>query len=81
MEQVENSTGGSRLMGISLVRISLVRISLVRVSLLQFFKTFHKYLPYANFGAFTSLVGLFWAKYLANVIFWLFISSLQFALC
>ena len=33
-----------------------MRISLVRISLLRFFKTFHKYLPYANFGLFISLV-------------------------
>ena len=36
-----------------------MRISLVRISLLQFFETFHKYLPYANFGLFTSLVQFF----------------------
>ena len=40
---IAESTGGSRLM----------RISLLRISLLRFFKTFHKYLPYANFGLFT----------------------------
>ena len=42
-------TGGSRLM----------RISLVRISLLRFFKTFQKYLPYANFGLFFSLLRIF----------------------
>ena len=36
-----------------------MRISLVRISLMQFFKTFHKYLPYANFGLFISLVRFF----------------------
>ena len=50
------------LMRISLVRISLVRISLVRISLLRFFKTFHKYLPYANFGLFISLLQFFGHK-------------------
>ena len=29
---------------------------LMRTSLLRFFKTFHKYLPYANFGLFSSLM-------------------------
>ena len=42
-------TGGSRLM----------RISLMRISLLRFYKTFHKYLPYANFGLLISLVQFF----------------------
>ena len=42
-------TGGSR----------LLRISLVGISLLRFFKTFHTYLPYANFGLFISLVQFF----------------------
>ena len=42
-------TGGSRLM----------QISLVRISLLRFFKTFHKYLLYANFGLIISLVQFF----------------------
>ena len=37
----------------------LMWISLVRISLLRFFKTFHKYLPYANFGLFISLVRFF----------------------
>ena len=36
-----------------------MRISLVQISLLRFFKTFHKYLPYANFGLFISLVRFF----------------------
>jgi hypothetical protein len=36
-----------------------MQISLVRISLLQFFKTFHKYLPYANSGLFISLVRFF----------------------
>jgi hypothetical protein len=40
----------------------LMRISLVRISLLRFFKTFHKYLPYANFGLFISLVQFFGQK-------------------
>ena len=31
-----------------------MQISLLQISLLQFFKTFHKYLPYANFGLFIS---------------------------
>ena len=39
--------------------LGLIRISLVRNSLLWFFKTFHKYLPYANFGLFISLVQFF----------------------
>jgi hypothetical protein len=39
-------TGGSRLM----------QISLVPILLLQFFKTFRKYLPYANLGLFISFV-------------------------
>jgi hypothetical protein len=47
--QVALFTGGSRLM----------QISLVRISLLRFFKTFHKYLPYANLGLFISLVQFF----------------------
>ena len=42
--QVALFTGGSRLM---------------QISLLRFFKTFHKYLPYANFGLFISLVQFF----------------------
>jgi hypothetical protein len=42
-------TGGSRLM----------RISIVKISLLRFFKSFHKYLPYANFGLFISLEPFF----------------------
>ena len=54
---IPTSTGRSHLM-----RISLVRISLVRISLLRFFKTFHKYLPYANFGLFISLVQFFGQK-------------------
>ena len=33
-----------------------MRISLLRISLLRFFKTFHKNLPYANFGLYISLV-------------------------
>ena len=37
----------------------LMRISLVRISLLRFFKTFLKYLPYANFWLFISLVQFF----------------------
>ena len=41
------------------MRISLVRISLVQFSLVRFFKTFNKYLPYANFGLFISLVQFF----------------------
>jgi hypothetical protein len=45
----QHNTGGSRLM----------QISLVRISLLRFFKTFHKYLPYANFGLFIPLVRFF----------------------
>jgi hypothetical protein len=40
----KKDAGGSRLMRISLVRI---------------FKTFHEYLPYANFGLFISLVRFF----------------------
>ena len=36
-----------------------MRISLVRISVLLFLKTFHKYLPYANFGIFISLVQFF----------------------
>ena len=39
-----------------------MRISLVQISLLRFFKTFHKYLPYANY--FISAVS--WAKYSQN---------------
>ena len=33
-----------------------MHISLMQISLLPLFKTFHKYLPYANFGLFISLV-------------------------
>ena len=33
---------------------------LMRISLLRFFKTFHEYLPYANFGIFFSSVKIFW---------------------
>ena len=33
-----------------------IPISLLQISLLSLFKTFHKYLPYANFGLFISLV-------------------------
>ena len=40
----------------------LMRISLVRMLLLWFFKTFRKYLPYANFGLFISLVQFFGQK-------------------
>ena len=39
-----------------------MRISLVRMLLLWFFKTFRKYLPYANFGLFISLVQFFGQK-------------------
>ena len=35
---------------------------LMRISLLRFFKTFHKYLPYANLGLFISLVQIFGQK-------------------
>ena len=48
LEDVFPYTGGSHLM----------RISLVLISLLRFFKTFHKYLPYANFGLFILLQGI-----------------------
>ena len=41
------------------MRISLVQISLVPTSLLPFFKSFHKYLPYADFGLFISLLRIF----------------------
>ena len=40
----------------------LIQNSLVRISLLQFFETFHKYSPYANFGLFISLVPFFGQK-------------------
>ena len=42
------------------------RISLVRISLLHFLKTFHKYLPYANFGLFISLAQFFGQKIAKN---------------
>ena len=45
----------------------LIRISLVRISLLQFFKTFHKYLPYVNFGLFYLISATFWAKIAKNL--------------
>ena len=78
---IETGTGGSCIM----------QISLVRISLLRFFKTFHKYLPYANFGLFISLVQFFgqniWLMQffgysfhycnLPYANFWLFISLLQ----
>ena len=35
---------------------------LMRISLLRFFKTCHKYFPYANFGLFISLVLFFGQK-------------------
>ena len=35
-----------------------MRISLVQISLLRFFKTFHKYLPDANY----FISAVFWAK-------------------
>jgi len=35
---------------------------LMRISLLRFFKVFHKYLPYAFFGLFISLVPFFGQK-------------------
>jgi hypothetical protein len=66
-KKVDKTTGGSR----------LVQISLVRISLLRFLKTFHKY----EFWAIYFISAIFWAKYLANVIFWQFISLLRFALC
>ena len=44
----------------------LMRISLVRISLLRFSKIFHKYLPYANFGLFISLVRFFGDKIAKN---------------
>ena len=40
----------------------LMRISLLRISLLRFFKTFHKYLAYANFGLFHFNSVIFLAK-------------------
>ena len=56
-----------------------MRISLLRFSLLRFFKTFPKYLPYANFGLFFSLVRFLGQKvYFANANFGLFISLVQF---
>ena len=46
-------TGGSRLMGISLLRFPL----------LQYFKKFHKYLPNANFHfLITAFIWLFLAQ-------------------
>ena len=45
-------TGGPRLM----------QILLVQISLMQFLKTFHKYLPFANFWLFISLVQFFGQK-------------------
>ena len=46
-----------------------MRISLLRISLLRFFKTFHKNLPYANFGLYISLVRFLGQKvYFANAI-------------
>ena len=43
-----------------------MRISLVQISLLRFCKTFHKYLPYANFGVFISLLQFFGQKIAQN---------------
>ena len=43
----------------SLTEVALTEIGgphLMRISLLRFFKTFHKYLAYAFFGLFISLV-------------------------
>jgi hypothetical protein len=40
----------------------LMRISLVQILLLPFFKTFYKYLPYANCGLFISLVQFYGQK-------------------
>ena len=40
----------------------LMRISLLQISLVRFFKTFHKYLAYAFFGLFISLVRIFGKK-------------------
>ena len=58
----ESSTGGSRLM----------QISLLRISLLRFFKTFHKFglcvVLMRIFGSFISLVRIIWL-YLANANF------------
>ena len=39
----------------------LMRISLVRISLMRFFKTFLKYLPYANWAIY-FISSIFWAK-------------------
>ena len=40
-----------------------MQISLVRISLLRFFKTFHKYLPCANFGLHCNpLQGNYWVE-------------------
>ena len=44
-----------------------MRISFVWISLLWFFKTFYKYLPYANFGLFISLVQFFGQKIAHNL--------------
>ena len=69
----------------------LVLISLLRISLLRFFKKILKYLPYANFGLFISLVRFFgqniWLMRFLGYLFhycdlpyanfWLFISLLQ----
>ena len=46
----------------------LMRISLVRISLLRFFKTFHKYLPYANFGLLILLLQFFGQKTAQNLL-------------
>ena len=40
----------------------LQRVLALRISLLRFFKTFHQYLPYANFELFISLVQFFGKK-------------------
>ena len=51
---------------------------LMRISLLQFFKIFHKYLSYANFGLIFSLVRfLGQTVYFANAILSFFIFLLR----
>ena len=44
-----------------------MRILLVQILLLQFFKPFHKYLPYANFGLFIPLVRFFGQSLLSPI--------------
>ena len=68
--------------GFDLKIVNLVEEFQVEViSLLRFFKTFHKYIVYANFGLFISIVRFFGQNIWLTRFFELFISLLLFALC